>query len=54
MLHRLLFCLTILSLPAIAWAQSPLDDLTEALQNYEPGTRVRVYRDGRTQVVSSD
>ena len=31
-----------------------LDDLTEALQNYEPGTRVRVYRDGRTQVVSSD
>ena len=31
-----------------------LDDLTEALDNYEPGTRVRVYRDGRTQVVSSD
>ncbi|MEE9131909.1 MAG: trypsin-like peptidase domain-containing protein [Phycisphaerales bacterium] len=31
-----------------------LDDLTEALQNYEPGTRVRVYRDGRTQVVFSD
>ncbi|MCH8316608.1 MAG: trypsin-like peptidase domain-containing protein [Planctomycetes bacterium] len=31
-----------------------LDDLTEALRNYEPGTRVRVYRDGRTQVVSSD
>lgn len=30
MLHRLLFCLTILSLPAIAWAQSPLDELTEA------------------------
>ena len=31
-----------------------LDDLTEALRNYEPGIRVRVYRDGRTQVVSSD
>lgn len=31
-----------------------LDDLTEALRTYEPGTRVRVYRDGRTQVVSSD
>ena len=30
MLHRLLSCLTILSLPALAWAQSPLDELTEA------------------------
>jgi len=28
MLHRLLSCLTILSLPALAWAQSPLDELT--------------------------
>lgn len=31
-----------------------LDDLTEALQDYERGTPVRVYRDGKTQVVSSD
>jgi putative heme-binding domain-containing protein len=30
MLHRLLFYLTILSLPALAWAQSPLDELTAA------------------------
>jgi len=30
MLHRLLFCLTILSLPALVWAQSPLDELTAA------------------------
>ncbi len=30
MLHRLLSCLTILSLPALAWAQSPLDELTAA------------------------
>jgi putative heme-binding domain-containing protein len=30
MLNRLLSCLTILSLPALAWAQSPLDELTEA------------------------
>jgi len=28
MLHHLLSCLTILSLPALAWAQSPLDELT--------------------------
>jgi hypothetical protein len=30
MLHRLLPMLALLSLPVIAWAQSPLDDLTEA------------------------
>ena len=30
MLHRLLSCLTILSLPTLAWAQSPLDELTAA------------------------
>jgi putative heme-binding domain-containing protein len=30
MFHRLLCFLTILSLPAFAWAQSPLDDLTAA------------------------
>ncbi len=30
MLHRLLSCLAILSLPALAWAQSPLDELTAA------------------------
>ncbi len=30
MLYRLLSCLTILSLPALAWAQSPLDELTAA------------------------
>lgn len=30
MYQRLLSCLTILSLPALAWAQSPLDELTAA------------------------
>ena len=31
-----------------------LDDLTEALQDYQPGSTVRAHREGRTQIVSSD
>jgi len=31
-----------------------LDDLTEALEDYQPGATVRVHREGRTQIVSSE